>query len=550
MFQRIELRMFVTLCIGLALLLVAPLTAPAEDTTFNMRDWKTAENNWWHVASAWVQGATPDANSIVNIGNATNTPFQSFVYYNDEAAEVNLTGGTDPNTTYLTVYNSSTLTVLNDVNVNPNAVLYIKDGDVTTGSLTINPGGSLLHKNGVLTIQGGTLTVPNAGYFLIDGNAGTLPTLAFDEGADGALPGYLYVGYSQAGALEVEGGSEVTAATGRIGNNATTSDGRVTVDGANSSLTFTNDLEVGTRSFGMMTISDGGSVENTSGTIGAVAGSEGSVSVYGTRSSWETQELEVGRHGQGTLEIAVEADNGSVTSDGGGYIGRYADAARSSATVGNGGRWDVLGTLWVGGGHNGNGPGGSSSLTVDEGGTVSATGDIKLWEPGTLTLNGGTLEVSAVNVAGGSLSGSGIINGNFYNNGSVGPGTSFGRIEVHGDYRQVSGTLYVEIGGLDPVDYDQLSILDGSAELGGTLEVTLADFIPELGQTFEFLTATEGVTGFFDEIVLPELPGRRSFAVRAVRDGVTISVVPEPTSVVLLGLGLLGTAAWWHRRSC
>lgn len=543
------LRITLAGCTGLALLLLAPPTAPAQDTTFNYRDWKVAENNWWHIASAWVQGATPDANSIVTIGNATNTPFQSLVYYNDEAAEVNLTGGTDPNTTYLTVYNSSTLTVLNDIKVNLNAILYIKDGDVTTRSLTINEGGSLLHKNGVLTIQGGTLTMPpSASSFLIDGNAGTLPTVAFDEDADGDLPGYLYVGYNYAGALEVKGGSEVTAATGRIGYKATTSDGRVTVDGPNSSLTFAYSLEVGVSNFGTMTISNGGSVENTSGTIGTVAGSEGSVYVYGTRSSWETQVLEVGRHGKGTLEIAVEADNGSVTSDGGGFIGRYAEVTGSSATVGNGGRWDVTGTLWVGGGDNSNGPGGSGSLTVEEGGTVSATGHIKLWEPGTLTLNGGTLEVGAVNVAGGSLSGSGIINGDLYNNGSVGPGASVGRIDVYGNYQQDSGILDVEIGGPDPEDCDRLSIIGGSAELGGTLRVTLADFIPEPGQTFDFLTATDGVTGFFDEVVLPELPDGRTLVVLKKANQLRFTAVPEPATYVMLLTALLALLCLRTRR--
>jgi hypothetical protein len=72
-----------------------------------------------------------------------------------------------------------------------------------------------------------------------------------------------------------------------------------------------------------------------------------------------------------------------------------------------------------------------------------------------------------------------------------------------------NGTLKVEIGGMTAgSEYDQLNHILGAgvAELGGTLEVALINaFVPSLGDTFEILTATGGVTGMFAGEMLPSL---------------------------------------------
>jgi hypothetical protein len=77
---------------------------------------------------------------------------------------------------------------------------------------------------------------------------------------------------------------------------------------------------------------------------------------------------------------------------------------------------------------------------------------------------------------------------------------------VHSNFSQSNGSLEIEIGGpVAGTNFDKM-LIEGSASLGGTLEVKLTNgYTPALGQTFEFLTVADGVTGFFDAFILPAL---------------------------------------------
>lgn len=110
------------------------------------------------------------------------------------------------------------------------------------------------------------------------------------------------------------------------------------------------------------------------------------------------------------------------------------------------------------------------------------------------TFSFGTGEVTIAD--GAAVSGNGSFGGNLVSNGNVDPGNSVGSISVAGNYSQsAAGSLSIEVEGLT---IDTL-LVDGAVALDGLLNVTFSFTQDEVlpGQTYEFLTATGGVTGTF-----------------------------------------------------
>ena len=145
---------------------------------------------------------------------------------------------------------------------------------------------------------------------------------------------------------------------------------------------------------------------------------------------------------------------------------------------------------------------------------------------GTLVLQGGEVIVSAFNIPSGeTFSGTGTINSNVTNAGTLSPGSSPGKITVDGDYTQdSSGTLTIELGGTTPdTEYDQLFVT-GAAALDGTLDVSrINEFNPELGDSFSILTYASH-TGTFDTLNLPSLDTGLAWEVAYGSTAVTLTV--------------------------
>jgi hypothetical protein len=82
-------------------------------------------------------------------------------------------------------------------------------------------------------------------------------------------------------------------------------------------------------------------------------------------------------------------------------------------------------------------------------------------------------------------------------------------------------------------EFGSLSLVD-AANLDGTLNVAFINgFVPTFGETFDFLTADGGVNGQFAEV-----DSTYTLAIHYSADGVSLTVVPEPT-----GIGLLAVSA-------
>jgi len=150
---------------------------------------------------------------------------------------------------------------------------------------------------------------------------------------------YGWVGNTTDGSLTVEGGSALLSYDGYIGYNSGVT-GAVTVTGTNpttgASSTWTNSWEffVGYGGLGMLTITNGGVVNNLYAYVGYSSGSTGTVTVDGAGSKWTNNySLYVGYYGSGTLNIT----NGGAVSNSSGYIG---NSVASTVTVdGAGSKW-------------------------------------------------------------------------------------------------------------------------------------------------------------------------------------------------------------------
>ncbi len=224
--------------------------------------------------------------------------------------------------------------------------------------------------------------------------------------------------------------------------------------------------------------------------------------------------------------------NGTFLLDG---VSETIDALNGSGAVQN-----ITGanTLTVGG----NGGTGTFSGVISDGSGVlklikSGTGAQTISGANTYTgvtnVNGGTLIVSGslandVNIASGAtLSGTITIGGSVFNSGTVQPGGSgaVGTLTISGNYTQTaSGTLAVEVGGINGSDFDQL-LVSGVITLDGALNATLINsFVPAQGSSFPVVTASSVIGAFATQATAPLLT--------AVGLGSVNLVVPVPEVVV------------------
>ena len=117
-------------------------------------------------------------------------------------------------------------------------------------------------------------------------------------------------------------------------------------------------------------------------------------------------------------------------------------------------------------------------------GTTTVTGTGVLLSPGdTLDLREGT------------VTGTGTINSNVINAGTIAPGASPGFLDITGNYTQSpTGVLHIEVAGRDPnvPEFDRLRVT-GTATLNGTVRVEqLNGFEPAPGDSFRVITARFG----------------------------------------------------------
>ncbi|MBC7773297.1 MAG: hypothetical protein H7210_12435 [Pyrinomonadaceae bacterium] len=196
------------------------------------------------------------------------------------------------------------------------------------------------------------------------------------------------------------------------------------------------------------------------------------------------------------------------------------------------------------------GPGATSSITSVQ--PITAGGNFI--QDGLGNFNGLVGVVGSFEVRG-TLSGNATFqtgSGNFVlEDGVLRPGNSAGlmtiagpaHMEIHG------GILEMEImGPVGGVGYDQLHILhqlllvdpDPQNPLAKEVHVTLSNYLPAIGETFDLIVYEEGRLGDFSAVILPTIGAGRWFERMDTPTSLRLVVVPAPASALCLGgCGLL-----------
>ncbi len=358
--------------------------------------------------------------------------------------------------------------------------------------------------DGTLNVEAGGMVSNTKGYIGYHaGSTGEATVTGTDS--QWTNSGELNVGVVSHGTLNVEAGGTVSNTTGRIGYHAN-STSNVTVTGMNSQWNNSDRLVVGRSGNGTLIVEAEGHVSNSLGLIARYGGSTGVVTISGANSQWNNSGgLHVGWYGNGTLDVKA----GSTVSNTSGYIGRYSGSTGMATVTGADSQWNNSNSLTIGGGSSA--AGGSGTLNIRDTGLVTVSNTTRLWDEGTIILDGGTLDTATLDLTVGTLNMlDGIlratnVTGTLHNQAAtLSPGNSPGHLTITGDYTQgAAATMEIELAGTAADDFDQLTSA-GSANLDGTLNLlpVLTYTDPSVrGTSDEFVIITGGVrSGTFSTV--------------------------------------------------
>jgi len=406
---------------------------------------------------------------------------------------------------------------------------------VTTGLTVINgseptffPAGLISFPNRVYTITGRTL-ITDDGQLTLEGNGVRTIELRSND-TFRITPS---VSSNRSGALRVLGGGRVTHT-------------------ANDFL-----IGDGPSSTGRLDILDGGRVVDSGDSvrIARQSTSTGTVTVSGLNSVWQITApiFNIGFAGDARLTISDGGSVSSVTARLGSEFNFIGDG--TTQVTGLNSNWTNTGDLII---RN------SGALNIDSDATVNIGGTLDLsTSSSSISLSGGTLTAGTIdrtggafNFTGGTLRTSNFIGDLTNAGGTFAPGISPALTTLSGSYtQQAAGTLEIELGGLLLGEFDQLAIA-GDATLDGLLDVQLlSGFDLELDQQFTILDIAGTLVGEFIGLgegdLVGNFGGQNLFISYTAGDGNDVALftaVPEPSSLVLLSIGLLGLCRTRHQR--
>ncbi|MBU4458985.1 MAG: autotransporter-associated beta strand repeat-containing protein, partial [Verrucomicrobia bacterium] len=201
-----------------------------------------------------------------------------------------------------------------------------------------------------------------------------------------------------------------------------------------------------------------------------------------------------------------------------------------------------------------------AGTTTVEAGTLKVSGNnpnpgtVTVKSGGTLIMNGDWRASGLITVDnGGTFSGDGTVGG-ISSSGTVSPGNSPGTLTSYGNVTLNTGsilTMELQDPLMDP--YDTLVMNGGVLTLSGTPELSLSlygGYTPNLGDSFTILSGFVGSAGDFDpgfDGIFNGKPDGGTFSVSGSTfqidynaNDITLTVVPEPATLGLLGLAALG----------
>lgn len=433
--------------------------------------------NSYNFSNSLTLGDATDSGSINFTAAATGTLKGNTIL--NTVSDVTLGGaiGEDGGSFSLTKTGAGTLTLGNNANTFSGG-LAINEGTVSTG----NADGRLGATGGALSFDGGTLLW--AGGI----NAGVSRDTTLNSGG-----GTIGV---QSASVEITWNNTITG----VGGLTKTGDG--ILYSAAGSHTFQGGLNLNGGIF---------SVANGDNRLGA---GDGSVSFDGGTLRF---------HGSG-VDMTTSDRTTTLNAGGGAIDVQFADRMITWAGV----------------------VGGAGDFTKIGAGTLRLIGDNDY--TGTTTVSNGTLLVNGTHTGGGqytiasgaTLGGTGLIDAaiGVMDGGIVAPGNSPGILTVGSNFTFSStSTGLFELGGTGRgTQYDAL-VVDETLTLDGNIVVTLiSGFNPSAGDSFDLLDWGSLVDNGYN-LVLPGLDAGLAWETSGFGTEGTLLVIPEPSTVGLLGLG-------------
>ena len=177
------------------------------------------------------------------------------------------------------------------------------------------------------------------------------------------------------------------------------------------------------------------------------------------------------------------------------------------------------------------------------------------------TINNGSLtHGDNIDIHGGSLSGLGTVTTptlTLASGATLSPGTTtqLGPLSLNGNL-QSSGNLNFRFGGLNAGEFDVLKINGNASFTGGNLVLNFVNgFTAAVGNSWQFLTAS-AVSGWNSLLVrVNGLAAGLGYEITSANGAQTLTItgtpasVPEPSSLLLLGAGLIGLISFRRKLS-